>query len=257
MRKNDTRLISPTDVALSLVLLTRLPLPELSADAFKRQARAAWAFPLAGLATALPAAAAGGAALAAGLPAPVAAGLILVLQILLTGAMHEDGLADCADGFWGGFTRERRLEIMKDSRIGTYGVLALVLSAGLRWSALAALLPVTGVLPVLAVAVLSRAPMAFLMTGLPQARSSGLSRTVGAPPVAAAWLGLALSVLISVVLLGAVTTLAAALIATAALVLLAVLAHRKIGGQTGDVLGATQQITEITLLIAMTGLMLP
>jgi adenosylcobinamide-GDP ribazoletransferase len=257
MRKNDTRLISPTDVALSLVLLTRLPLPELPADAFKRQARAAWAFPLAGLATGLPAIAAGGAALAAGLPAPVAAGLILVLQILLTGAMHEDGLADCADGFWGGFTRERRLEIMKDSRIGTYGVLALVLSAGLRWSALAALLPVTGVLPVLAVAVLSRAPMAFMMALMPLARSSGLSRSVGAPPVAAAWFGLGVSLLISTLLLGVLTTLAVTLIAATAPLLLAFLAHRKIGGQTGDVLGATQQITEITLLIVLTALMLP
>ena len=61
-------------------------------------------------------------------------------QALATGALHEDGLADSVDGFWGGATRERRLEIMKDSRIGSYGALALILSVLIRWTALSALL---------------------------------------------------------------------------------------------------------------------
>ena len=254
MRKNDTRPISPTDIALALVLLTRLPLPRLPAEAFQRQAQAAWAFPLAGLATALPAIGVGGLALIAGLPASVVAGLILTVQILLTGAMHEDGLADCADGFWGGFTPERRLEIMKDSRIGAYGVLALVLTIGLRWSALTALIPVAGLVPVLAIAMLSRAPMAFLMAHLPNARTSGLAQSVGRPGLNSAWLGAALSLALCLPILGLSPLLAMTLIMALAAISVALLAKRKIGGQTGDVLGATQQITEIALLLTLTAL---
>ena len=160
MTKSDMRL---RDILLALVLLTRLPLPRLPDSAFARQAKAAWAYPLAGLAVALPACVLGALALAAGLPAGPAAGLVMTVQVLLTGAMHEDGLADVADGFWGGFTRERRLEIMKDSRIGAYGVLALVLILILRWSALTALIGAGGIWALAGVAAPSRAPMAVLM----------------------------------------------------------------------------------------------
>ena len=103
--------------------------------------------------------------------------------MITTGAMHEDGLADTVDGLWGGWTRDRRLEIMKDSHIGTYGVLALIVSAGLRWSVLAGLLTL-GAGPVVAIAVLSRASMPALMAALPNARGDGLAHKVGAPPPA-------------------------------------------------------------------------
>ena len=136
MQKSD---IKGIDAVLALVLLTRLPLPHLPKDSFARQSRAVWAFPLAGLVVGGLATVMAAAALAVWPPA-VAAGLALAVQILVTGAMHEDGLADSADGLWGGFDRSRRLEIMKDSQIGTYGVLALVLSLGLRWLTLSALL---------------------------------------------------------------------------------------------------------------------
>ena len=106
MRKND---IQAKDMVLALVLLTRLPLPHLPAGAFQRQAKAVWAFPLAGLAVALPAVLLAALALAAGLPAMVAAGLALAVQVMLTGAMHEDGLADTADGLWGGFTLNKKV----------------------------------------------------------------------------------------------------------------------------------------------------
>ena len=251
MRKNDTRLISPVDIALALVLLTRLPLPKLPSAAFSRQVRAVWAFPLAGLATTLPAIGLAGLALAFGLPAEIAAGLIIVMQILLTGAMHEDGLADCADGFWGGFTPERRLEIMKDSRIGAYGVLALVLSIGLRWSALAALIPLAGLLPVLAVSLLSRAPMGFLMALLKPARSDGLSRSVGAPHLPPVLIGALLAIGLSLAVTGFTYTVGLTLIAAAASLAMSLLARVKIGGQTGDVLGGTQQVCEIALLIGL------
>lgn len=247
MQKND---IQANDILLALVLLTRLPLPRLPQDAFQRQAKAVWAFPLAGLAVALPAALLAALALSAGLPAAVAAGIALAAQVMLTGAMHEDGLADTADGLWGGFRRERRLEIMKDSRIGAYGVIALILGFGLRWGALAPLIETAGIWPLLALAMLSRSTMPLLMAWLPNARSAGLSQTVGRPRALPCLLSAGLAFALSLPLIGG-AALGAALAMGAAALGLGALAKAKIGGQTGDILGACQQVAEIAGLLAL------
>ena len=118
------------DLRLALGLLTRLPLP--STPDMARGAQAAWAWPLAGLAPAALAALAMTLGSALGVLPGVTAALGLAVSVMVTGAMHEDGLADTADGLWGGWTPERRLEIMKDSRLGTYGVLGLVSAVSLR-----------------------------------------------------------------------------------------------------------------------------
>ncbi len=237
------------EIGVALALLTRLPLPRLGSDAFERQATSGWAWPLAGLVVGTLAALAGMAALALGLPAGVAALLIVAVQIAVTGAMHEDGLADTADGFWGGWTPERRLEIMKDSHIGTYGVLALVLSAGLRWSLYAALVDL-GPGPVIACAMLSRAALPAMMTALPNARGGGLSHKVGTPPVRAVWAAIVLAGLAALLLTGWAGLAAALAVATGA-VALGGIALRKIGGQTGDILGATQQVGEALAAMAL------
>ncbi|MFC3615899.1 adenosylcobinamide-GDP ribazoletransferase [Lutimaribacter marinistellae] len=253
MTKNDKALVSPWDPALALVLLTRLPLPTLPDHAFTRQARAAWAWPLAGLVAGGMAWAAGASLLALGLPPMPAAGVMLALLIMTTGAMHEDGLADTADGLWGGFTRERRLEIMRDSRIGSYGVLALIVMQGLRWSAIAGLAASGGLGTVLAAALWSRALMAGLMATLPQARSDGLSRSVGRPFVLTALLACACA------LIGAWFTgtplILPAFLALAGVAALGALAHARIGGQTGDILGAAQQIAETLFLLTALALL--
>lgn len=247
MRKND---MQAKDVTLALVLLTRLPLPHLPAAAFQRQVQAVWAYPLAGLAVALPAAALAAAALAMDLPAAVAAGLALAVQVMLTGAMHEDGLADTADGLWGGLDRTRRLEIMKDSRIGAYGVIALILGFGLRWSALAAVIGAAGVWPLLALAMLSRAVMPALMAALPHARDGGLSQSVGRPRALPCLVAVLLALLLSLPLAGA-PAIAALLAMAAGAAGLGWLARVKIGGQTGDILGAAQQIAELAGLLVL------
>jgi adenosylcobinamide-GDP ribazoletransferase len=234
------------DVGAALGLLTRLPLPQ-GAQA-PRGPGAAWAWPVAGALVGALAALGALLALRLGLPLGVAAAVALSVQAMVTGAMHEDGLADTADGFWGGWDKARRLAIMKDSHIGTYGVLALLLVALARWSALVALLAAGAQAPVLiAVGALSRAPMIVLMANLPNARGSGLAQSVGQPeaPTAALAAGLALG--LALILTGW-TGLAMACGAAGLCLALAFVARAKIGGQTGDVLGASQQLAEVAAL---------
>lgn len=253
VNKNDTAPFSLWDIPLALVLLTRLPLPRLPEDAFARQSCAAWAYPLAGLVVAALACGVAWIAIWAHLPAFATAGLIVATLIITTGAMHEDGLADTADGLWGGYTSERRLEIMKDSQIGTYGVVALLLSQLLRITTIAALVGSGLLTGVLAACLFSRAAMPALMRALPNARQSGLSHSVGVPPLSSVMAGLGLAAVLSLLLLGwsAMIPMLCALLAAA---LVGRIAKRKVGGQTGDILGATQQVTEIVFLLVLVGL---
>ncbi len=253
-QERDTPLLQPGDIALALALLTRLPV-RLSHGASVRGGAAAWAWPLAGALVGALAALAGSVALALGLPTGVVAGLVLAAGILLTGALHEDGLADCADGFWGGWDRARRLEIMKDSHIGSYGVLALGLSLILRWSALSTLIAAGHLWgPVIAAAALSRAPMAAVMHALPNARGSGLSQSTGRPAQDTGLLGAAVALGVGLLATGGAALAAMLGVALAGLAIAAV-ARARIGGQTGDVLGATQQLAEIAGLAALAAVM--
>ena len=232
---------------LAIVLLTRVPFGRLR-DPVPPLAAAAWAFPLAGLIVGLIAGGVMWAALALGLSPLVAGGLALGAQAMATGALHEDGLADICDGFWGGATRERRLQIMRDSRIGSYGTVGLVLTLGLRWLGLAELAEMQAVAAVIAVAMASRVAPVALMAWLPAARADGLGaqgRAVGTASVLVAMLlgGLPLLLLAQ----GG----AALAVAALAVAVLALTARSKIGGQTGDVLGAGQQTAEIALLLTL------
>ena len=248
MNQSD-RLIQLGDLSAALMLLSRLPLPAVPDRAPSRGARTAWGWPLVGLGLALIAAAVAWVARGLGVPPEIAALLALATLVVLTGALHEDGLADVADGFWGGQTRARRLEIMRDSRVGSYGVLALVLALALRGAALIALADHLTV-ALLAAAATSRAAMAYVMETLPPARRDGLSQATGRPGLQATQAAVALAALAALIFAGW-AGLAALVAAAIACVLCANLALAKIGGQTGDVLGATQQITEITVLIAL------
>ncbi|NVO54900.1 adenosylcobinamide-GDP ribazoletransferase [Rhodobacteraceae bacterium B1Z28] len=251
MLKNDTKPFSLWDVPLALVLLTRLPLPRLPEAIFTRQARAAWAFPVVGLIVGGLGCLTGWMAMGASLSPFVAATLLVAVLIITTGAMHEDGLADTFDGLWGGFTRERRLEIMKDSHIGTYGVLGLLISQLLRISAVTAVMANGAFWAVLAACVFSRAVMPILMVSLPNARNAGLSHSVGVPNAGSVGVSLGLAVLI-VLLLGGTQTIIPILCAAIVVGALAIIAKAKIGGQTGDILGASQQLAEIAFLLAVT-----
>tara|TARA_R100000322_G_scaffold167763_2_gene136240 strand:- start:6419 stop:7225 length:807 start_codon:yes stop_codon:yes gene_type:complete len=235
------------DIPAAIALLTRLP---VRAD-HARGARAAWAWPLAGALVGLAAGVLGWILMRMGLPVPLAAAATLATQVVITGVLHEDGLADVADGFWGGHDRAGRLDIMKDSRVGSYGVIALVLSLLVRWAALTVLLPAGGIaVALVATGLLSRAPMGVLMAAMPNARGTGLAQSVGRPSQATATLGVLLAVGGAFLCIGT-DVLAPLVWASLATLTVAVVAQRKIGGQTGDVLGATQQCAEIAALAAL------
>ncbi len=185
--------------------------------------------------------------------APLLAGFIAVaVSIGLTGALHEDGLADSADAFGpSDLDVGRRLEIMRDSRIGTYGALALILSVGTRVAALAEMAAGAGLLALAAAHVLSRAAIAWPLHHAAPARRDGLGAAHGRP--APGDLGLTLAIgggLAFLLLIGRVP--AAAILAPIAAVGLALACtwamRRRVGGHTGDTLGATQQIVEIGVL---------
>jgi len=247
MSKPDTPLIAMADIPAAIGLLSRLPVHTDGA----RGAAAAWAFPVVGLILGTMAATLGWLLLAMGLSASLTAVLVIVAQVTMTGAMHEDGLADTVDGLWGGWDKDRRLEIMKDSHIGTYGVIALVLSLILRWVALTALAKI-GMLPIalIAIATLSRTPMVVMMAMMPQARESGLSASVGRVGANAALIAVGIATITGIAFLGW-SGILAAIAAALAGIAVALIAMRKIGGQTGDILGAAQQISEIMALVVL------
>jgi adenosylcobinamide-GDP ribazoletransferase len=233
------------DLVAAFGLLTRLPMPDRS---ITPSPRAAWAWPVVGAALGALSAAAASLALWAGLSPAIAAALALITSALLTGGLHEDGLADTADGLMGGRDKDRRLEIMKDSRIGSYGALALLLIALIRWSALTALFAAgQHWAALIAAGALSRAPMAVLIATLPNARGSGLAHLTGQPPRSAALAACGIALIVTLLVMGW-AVVAMALAAAATSLFLARAAKARIGGQTGDILGASQQLAEAAAL---------
>ena len=186
---------------------------------------------------------------AAVLPNLLAATLAAAAGALLTGAFHEDGLADVADAFAGGWTPERRLEILDDPRLGTFGVIAVVASFLARVSAIATFDTAAAIALLPAAHALSRVPAIVLMRRQRPARSEGLAATL-ARDVGAMHEGLAvaLGLALAAALIGP-WALAAVVMTVLVSVAMAALAQRKIGGTNGDVLGATQQLAELTILV--------
>jgi len=190
-----------------------------------------------------------------GLPALVCAFLGVCATVVVTGALHEDGLADTADGLAGG-TSEDAIRIMRDSRTGGYGVLALIFSVGLRVSALAALAePLTVVMAMASAGALSRAAMPAVMRALPPASGTGLAASAGKPDGLDVFLALGIAGFLAFAGLGPTPALAAAGAVFIAAGAAAALARRRLGGYTGDVLGAVQQAAEIAVLLAIAAVM--
>lgn len=233
----------------ALRFLTRLPLPAAEAGHFDL-AGAVWAFPLVG--AGIGAVSGLGFTLAwfLGLPPAACALLAMMAGILLTGALHEDGLADMADGFGGGGDLARKLAIMRDSRIGTYGVLALLLATGFKAAALAgAGGPGAALAALVAAEGASRAFPPLAMRLLAPARMDGLGAGAGIPGERAVAVAAGLGAGLGFLMLGPARGTLALLAACASVGGVVLIARRQIGGYTGDVLGAIQQVGEIAMLL--------
>jgi adenosylcobinamide-GDP ribazoletransferase len=239
------------DLKIALVFLTRLPLRLGGPVGLRDLASAVHFFPVVGALVGLLAAIGYVLLLEMDVPALAAAAIALGIGMVVTGALHEDGLADTADGL-GSDDPERGLEIMRDSRIGSFGTIAIALSLLCRAAALAALLEPERVAPaMIAAAALSRAFMPVVILTQPSARASGLAADTGRPESNQVWIGLGIAALIGFLLLPTGAWLMASLVAAGVAATVALWLGRHFGGCTGDTLGAVQQAGEVAFLLAL------
>ncbi|MEM8551266.1 MAG: adenosylcobinamide-GDP ribazoletransferase [Pseudomonadota bacterium] len=240
----------------ALTFFSRFPVPRsLAGMPFVEAAAAA---PLAGAVVAVPPAILVAVLLVVGASPLLAATVGVLALVIATGALHEDGLADCADGFFGAAERSRRLEIMHDSRIGAFGVLALIGAVLIKVAVLEAAIaksPWAALFAFVAAAAAARAVSLYPWVALPGARAEGLAARIGQPTVAtfrkALLWGIAITALLTV-WWAPVGFLVAGVAVAAAAKACALLADRLIGGHTGDVIGATIVVTDLTYLAAIT-----
>lgn len=254
------------DVRIACAFLTRLPVPfprEADGSITQRSlAQACWAFPVVGLIVGAIGALVLAGADALGLPPLASAVLAVLATVMATGGLHEDGLADVADGFGGGHERERKLEIMKDSRVGSYGVLALCFSVLLRSAAVTTLLEwdrgeiASGAMAVFVAAhVLARGSAPLIMSHLPLARSYGLAVHASKPSLLRSYSAWLLAMALALTLLPFVSWLAVVITVLIAAALLSWISLRQIKGYSGDVLGTQVQLGEAVVYLTVLAVM--
>jgi adenosylcobinamide-GDP ribazoletransferase len=248
----------PTGAELfsAFTLLTRLPLSRRAAASSDGAPLGAsvWAWPLVGLVIGGIGAAVYALAWRAGLSAVLAGLLAMMVMVVATGGFHEDGLADTADGIGGGATPEKRLLIMKDSRIGSFGALALIASVGLRVGAVAELAEPWLVAPALIMAaVLGRAAMpGVVLLSLP-ARPGGLGAALGPLDRKRVLVSWVIALLLCLALERPHAVLEASFATLLVVVAMAGLGGWSLGGYTGDLLGAAEQLAECAVLLVLAG----
>lgn len=239
----------PADTLTALAFTSRLPVATGEGPLDLRRAAGAW--PAAGFVLALGPALVFLITRAADFPAAVSAILALALFVALTGAMHEDGLADTFDGAGGGSSAEKRLAIMRDSRLGSFGALALLFAVLVKVAALTAIGAslAHGVLALVAAAMVSRALALWHWSETPSARSEGMAATAGQPDSLALTVGLGTGAVAALALLigFGVAALIGLLMAAAAIGIFSQAIVRRLGGHTGDTIGAAQQLAEALL----------
>ncbi len=244
------------DLVVAFMFLTRLPIRSSKPWKDDDLGGSVVVFPIVGAVIGALGAFAYALAIVVGLPPFLAATVTLAVLIAITGALHEDGLADIADGFGGGRTRDDKLRIMRDSRLGSYGTLALGLSSLLRVAAITALASPSIVFAALvATNALSRAMMPMAMAFMDQARRDGLAANAGRPHPGRATAAFAVAILLALACLTWHHALIVIAITCLGSGFLLFLTQRQIGGITGDVLGALQQTAEIASLLAIVATM--
>jgi len=234
------------ELATAFQFLTRLPMPSVTfeEDSLSRSVKF---FPLVGLAVG------SGAALLQSilivhLARPLTAFVVLTYLVLITGCLHEDGLADTADGFGGGWTKDRVLAILRDSRIGSYGAIALVLSLLARYLLLASLPMERFIAYVISAHVLCRwssLPLSYFLPPAREQEGQG-ARIAKLTSFSSLLFGSALSTAIVIFALRR-SSVAPLLVAPLIVLVSGWFYNKKIGGITGDCFGATNQLTEIAI----------
>lgn len=240
----------------ALAFLTRIPLPSIWMPAAGRAPDLASAIPLFPIAGAVIGAI--GAAivllLSGWLPPMVVAGIALAALMLATGGLHEDGLTDCADAFGATRDRSKALEILRDSRIGVFGAAALIVSILLRWAALASLSASAAALALIIAHSAGRAAIAIGPGLTTYARTEGTGLLLaGGIDRTKLLLTFAVAAVIAI-LFGGWAGLMAGIVGVLAAALMLAYAQARIGGYTGDVLGAIEQVCEIAVLCVLAGL---
>lgn len=254
-------------LVVAIQFLTRLPMPSLEQYEVQWLSQSARYFPLVGVLVGVVNVCVWWLA-SRWWPPAVSVGIMLAASLLLTGAFHEDGFADSCDGFGGGVTREKVLEIMKDSRIGAYGAMGIFMMLGLKWTILVAM--PAAMMPFIVVAAhsFSRWCSTCLIWRMHYARIAGKSKPLAESLGGAEWLAsgvIGAAAVGGLVLVGTgfdsaaladyspvqvaaamgVACVGAACVACVA----AVYCRQRIGGYTGDCLGAVQQVTEVAFLL--------
>jgi adenosylcobinamide-GDP ribazoletransferase len=187
-----------------------------------------------------------------GLPMLAAAVIAIAVAVVLSGGLHEDGTADFVDGLAFGHDREQRLAIMRDSRIGSFGTLALIFAIGLRVALVAGTDSAgEGAAALIGAAAFSRAMLTPLMWRLEPARAEGMAFAAGRPERSQMVTALALAAVILLFSVGVGAAVAALIVGGMAVAAVGWLAQRALGGQTGDVLGCGQQVAEMAALAAV------
>ena len=243
------------DLAAALMFLSRIPIPwQRISQGEPIIERSYWAFPVVGLLLGLLLGLCAALLFFLGIDDLLVCAVLVLLLAVLTGGLHEDGLADMVDGFWGAFNKARRIEIMRDSRIGSYGVLALIFSVFIRILALFTLSAHGGtalIAGLICALVGSRLAIVLLYYIAPNASEQGLAATIAKPSQSQAQAAALLTLVVLLILAPFSIAFVSSLVIVGAVAFMAFLSKRYIGGVTGDVLGACEQLTQCLLLIAL------
>jgi adenosylcobinamide-GDP ribazoletransferase len=240
------------DIILGISFLTRLPISHsLPYKRFIMQS--AWSFPLVGSFLGFLGGSVSWVLLELQLPLLIISFLTIGTLILLTGGLHEDGLADMADGFGGGSNPENKIAIMRDSQIGTYGTLILILVIAIKAAGIVTLLGQDNTLNCMVALVvsgsISRSLMVCVAYTLDHASEKGIGKFAGKPDSHTAISSIFITVITSIFLLPIMKAMIVLTLATLTATAIGLLAKRQINGYTGDILGATQQLSEVIVLI--------
>jgi adenosylcobinamide-GDP ribazoletransferase len=239
-----------SDLAVALAFYTRLPIQPQKPVDDAALARASWCLPIVGALIGVIAGFAYWISVRLNMPQLVAATVAVAASMMLTGCLHENGLAGTADGLGGGTTPERALDIMPEHRIGAFGACALIVSFVLRVGAITDL-PKAGLVAwaLIGAHTMARAGLPLFMRVVPPAGPDGLAAQAGAPPPDRAWASLVIGAIILWIALGFTAALVAIVFMLLGNAVVALIGHRKIGGQTGGVRGAAEQVGECIVLM--------